>query len=126
MEKKHILVLEDEAATRTFFEEVLGAAGYRVTGVSNGAMALKATRSDPPDLIVSDLGVPGLDGYQFVTMLKRTMTFKAPIIVVSGRIREEDAQAALAAGADTFLLKPVDRQALLSAVAERLEPKAAG
>lgn len=121
--QKHILVLEDEPSTLLLLEEILAGAGYRVTGVDSGTRALKAVRSDPPDLVLSDLTVPGIDGFQFTGMLQRDGNFTAPVVVLSGRTSDEDKRRALEAGASAFLNKPVDREKLLATIAEQLAPK---
>ena len=101
-------------------EKILQSAGYRVTSVPDGTAALKAAREDPPDLAISDLSMPGIDGFTLCSMLKRDKTFKAPILVLSGRISEKDHQDALRAGANAFVSKPVERENLLAMVAKWL------
>ena len=100
--------------------KILTGAGYRVTGVLDGIAALKAARADPPDLVLLDLIIPGVDGYGVCALLKRDSTFHAPIAVLSGRTNEKDVKAALGVGADAFLPKPLDRLTLLAKVAELL------
>ena len=117
---KHILVADDEAPVRLLLQKILESAGYRVTSVPDGMAAVKAAREDPPDLAICDLSMPGMDGFTVVSMFKRTRTFKAPILVLSGHLREKDGQDALRAGADAFIAKPVEREKLLTAVAEWL------
>jgi len=91
-----------------------------VTGVVDGIAALKVARADPPDLVLLDLIIPGVDGYGVCALLKRDRTFHAPIAVLSGRTSEKDVKAAFDAGADAFLPKPLDRKPLLAKVAELL------
>ena len=122
MERRHILVVEDERPTLTLIEKILGGAGYRVTGVVDGIAALKVARADPPDLVLLDLIIPGVDGYGVCALLKRDRTFHAPIAILSGRTSEKDVKAAFDAGADAFLAKPIDRQAMLVKVSELLAP----
>ena len=117
---KHILVVDDEAPVRLLVQKILESAGYRVTGVANGNEALRAAREDPPDLAVCDLSMPGLDGFTVCSMLKRSGSGKAPVLVLSGRLSEKDVQDAQKAGADTFITKPVERAKLLATVAEWL------
>jgi DNA-binding response OmpR family regulator len=64
--------------------------------------------------------MPGIDGFTLCSMFKRNKTFKAPILILSGRVSEKDEQAALRAGADAFIHKPVEREKLLATVAEWL------
>jgi len=117
---KHILVVDDEAPVRLLLEKILQSAGYRVTSVPDGMAALKAAREDPPDLAICDLSMPGIDGFTVCSMFRRNKTFKAPVLVLSGRISEKDIQTARKAGADAFIPKPVERERLLAAVAEWL------
>ena len=117
---KHVLVVDDEAPVRLLVQKILESAGYRVTAVSGGTSALKAAPADPPDLAIVDLSMPGIDGFSVCSMFKRTKTFKAPVLVISGRLSEKDVQAALRAGADAFIAKPVEREKLLAEVAEWL------
>ncbi len=122
-EQKHILILEDEPSTLTLLEDIVASAGHRVTGAKDGTAALKLARSDPPDLAVVDLIVPGLSGFQLISMLRRDGNFAGvPIVVVSGRSRDEDIRAALEAGANLFLSKPIDRDKLLAGIAGLLSP----
>jgi len=120
VERRHILVVEDDRPTLMLLEKTLVSAGYRTTGVLDGIAALKAARADPPDLVLLDLIIPGVDGYGVCALLKRDTTFHAPIVVLSGRTNEKDIKAALGAGADAFLPKPIDRKNLLAKVADLL------
>jgi len=122
-DEKHILLLEDEPDTRAMMEAMIRSGGYRVTAVETGNAAVTAAREDPPDLVVSDLNVPGLDGIKFIAMLRHIRTFEAPIIVVSGLTRERAAQGARDAGADDFLAKPVTRDVLLERIQALLNRK---
>jgi CheY-like chemotaxis protein len=117
---KHILVVDDEAPVRLLLLKILESAGYRVTAVANGMAAIKAAREDPPNLVVCDLSMPGIDGFTVCSMFKRTRAFVAPVLALSGRLSEKDHQDALKAGADAFISKPVEREKLLSTVAEWL------
>jgi len=117
---KHVLVVDDEAPVRLLVQKILESAGHRVTAAANGTVAVKAAREDPPNLVICDLTMPGIDGFTVCSMFKRTRTFKAPVLVLSGRVSEKDHQDALGAGADAFISKPVEREKLLAAVAEWL------
>ena len=117
---KHVLVVDDEAPVRLLVQKILESAGYRVTAVSDGASALKSAPADPPDLAIVDLSMPGIDGFSVCSMFKRTKSFRAPVLVVSGRLSEKDIQDAKSAGADAFIPKPVEREKLLATVAEWL------
>jgi len=118
--RKHIMVLEDEPLILRLLRAELEPAGYRVTSVENGTAALEIVENDPPDLVLCDIVVPGIDGIQLITRLRRDYGYKAPIMVVSGHADEKHRRAAKAAGADAFLAKPVDRLELLASVMELL------
>jgi len=120
VEHRHILVVEDELPTLTLLEKILVAANYRVTGVRDGIAALKAAHDDPPDLVLLDLIIPGIDGYGVCALLKRESAFHAPIAILSGRTNEKDIKAAFDAGADAYMTKPFDRKALLAKISELL------
>jgi len=120
VERRHILVVEDERPTLTLIEKLLGGAGYRTTGVLDGMAAIRTAQADPPDFVLLDLIIPGVDGYGVCTLLKQDRNFRAPIVVLSGRAGEKDVKAAFGAGADAFLAKPIDRNALLAQIAALL------
>lgn len=118
--RKHIMVLEDEPLVLRLLRAELEPAGFRVTAVENGTAALEIVENDPPDLVVCDLVVPGMDGIQLITQLRREYDYKAPILVVSGHTDEKHRRAAKDAGADAFLAKPVEQPELLASVKELL------
>jgi len=118
--RKHVLVFEDEPMAQRLLRTMLEPAGFRVTAVENGAAALEIVENDPPDLLVCDIFVPGIDGVQLITRLRREYGYKAPILVVTAHAEEKYRRATLAAGADAFLVKPVERPALLARVKELL------
>lgn len=113
-------MVEDERPTLTLIEKTLGSAGYRVAGVLDGIAAIKAAQTDPPDLVLLDLIIPGVDGFGVCALLKRSRSFHAPIVVLSSRTTTRDIKLAFEAGADAVLPKPVDSQALLAKVSELL------
>jgi len=112
----HVLVVDDDLATREALAFILGAEGYRVTTADDGRDALDQLHHDnPTDLIVLDLMMPVMDGWQFrEEQLGDPQVADIPVIVCSaaGRVREQ--AAALHAAA--YLDKPVDPQALVAVV----------
>ncbi len=113
-------MVENERTTLTQIGSILGSAGYRVTEALNGIAAIKSAQTDPPDLVLLDLVMPGVDGYGVCALLKQNSNFHAPIVVLSGRTGKKEVKAAFGAGADAVLANPVDRQTLLSKVSELL------
>jgi CheY-like chemotaxis protein len=118
--RKHIMVFEDEPIAQRLLRATLEPAGYRLTAVENGAAALEIVGNDPPDMVVCDIVVPGIDGIQLITQLRREYDYKAPILVVSGHTDEKYRRTALDAGADAFVAKPVERPELVARVKELL------
>jgi CheY-like chemotaxis protein len=118
--RKHVLVYEDEPMAQRLLRTTLEPEGYRVTAVETGAAALEIVENDPPDLVVCDIFVPGVDGVQLITQLRQEYDYKAPILVVTAHAEEEYRRATLAAGADAFMAKPVERPELLARVKELL------
>jgi CheY-like chemotaxis protein len=121
--RKHIMVLEDEPLTQRLMRHMLEPEGYRLTSVENGTAALEIVENDPPDMVVCDIVVPGIDGIQLVTQLRQEYNYKAPILVVSGHTEEKYRRAARDAGASAFMPKPVERPALVARVKELLSGK---
>ena len=100
-----IMMIEDEASLREVIEYNLAREGYQVTALDNANDALIAVEDCPPDLILLDLMLPGLQGMQFLDILRRRDK-SVPVIVISARDSEEDIIKALERGADDYLPKP--------------------
>lgn len=100
----HILVIEDEQPIRRFLRASLEDAGYRVSEAATGNEGLKAATSQPPDVVVLDLGLPDLDGQDVLRRLREW--YSAPVIVLSARDKETQKVLALDCGADDYVTKP--------------------
>lgn len=100
----HVLIVDDERAIRRFLRTSLSAQGYHITEAATGEEALTTTIQSTPDLIILDLGLPGMDGVE-VTRHLREWT-QVPIIILSVIQDEENKIRALDAGADDYLTKP--------------------
>ncbi|SHM24091.1 SpoIIE family protein phosphatase [Cryptosporangium aurantiacum] len=111
-----VLVADDNADMRDYLERLLSSR-YAVTTVADGVAALASARSEPPDLIVSDVMMPSLDGLELVTALRADpRTAGIPIVLLSARAGQEAAVEGLSAGADDYLVKPFAAQELLARV----------
>ena len=99
-----VVVVEDEPQIRRFLRATLGGQGYRVHESSTGADGLIEVATRQPDVVILDLGLPDLDGLDFIRKLREWSA--VPIIVLSARGQESDKVAALDAGADDYLSKP--------------------
>ena len=119
-----ILLVEDNDPSRDALSRRLERRGYHVVVAVDGAQAVAVGRSAQPDLILMDLGLPVIDGWEATRRLKTDpATEHIPIIVLSAHAMTNDRELALAAGGDDFDTKPVRFQALLEKI-ERLLPKA--
>jgi two-component system alkaline phosphatase synthesis response regulator PhoP len=115
MAKEHILVVEDEEDILELLRYNLTKEGYRVTGVLSGEEGLKAARSQPPDLIVLDLMLPGIDGLTVCRELKMdAKTRDVPIIILTAKGEEADIVTGLELGADDYITKPFSPRVLLA------------
>ncbi len=109
-----ILVVEDEPSLREVISLYLRRAGYAVTAVADGLAALEAAAATPPDLVVLDLMLPRMDGYEITRRLRAQGD--TPIIMVTARREEQDRIAGLEMGADDYVVKPFSPQELVSRV----------
>lgn len=120
---KLVLVIDDTPDQRRFLERVLSAAGYRVVTAPDGEAGTAAAHSLLPDLIVLDVMMPGMNGYQVCRALKADpATADRPILMLTAKDQPTDKFWAREVGAADFLTKPVDLPELLdrvSALAER-------
>ncbi len=127
MAKEHILVVEDEEDILELLRYNLAKEGYRVTGVLSGEEGLKAARSQPPDLIVLDLMLPGIDGLTVCRELKMdAKTRDLPIIILTAKGEEADIVAGLELGADDYVTKPFSPRVLLARLRAVLRRRQAG
>lgn len=114
-QKKFILIVEDEAGTGHLLESVLAAKGHDVCLVSNGVKALAKIKDRVPDLIISDVIMPEMDGYVFYKELKKNPSVAGvPVIILTAHGKMEDTFAVL--GVDEFLIKPFETETLLAKV----------
>ena len=108
-----ILIVDDEAQARRLLAVLLRPEGYRTESAASGEEALDAIARSAPDLILLDIMMPGLDGYEVAGMLKANpATAHIPIIMVTAHGEREARLAGLSAGAEEFVTKPIDRAEL--------------
>lgn len=108
----HILVIEDEQPIRRFLRVSLEEAGYRVSEAATGIEGLRSATSQPPDVVVLDLGLPDHDGQDVLKRLREW--FRSPVIVLSARDQESQKVQALDSGADDYVTKPFSVGELLA------------
>lgn len=103
----HILVTEDNEKLRNLFCTVLAKNGYQVFPAKDGEEALEVMDKEYIDLIISDIMMPRLDGYQLVTML-RDANYQTPILLITAKDLYEDKAKGFALGIDDYMVKPID------------------
>jgi two-component system alkaline phosphatase synthesis response regulator PhoP len=111
---KRILVVDDEPRIAAICRDYLQQAGFAVAVAGTGPEALAAARSSPPDLVVLDLGLPGLDGLDVTRALRKHSN--VPIIMLTARVEESDKLVGLELGADDYLTKPFSPRELVARV----------
>jgi CheY-like chemotaxis protein len=108
-----ILIVDDEPQNRRLLETLLAPEGYATRSVASGEEALASIAAQAPDLILLDVMMPGMDGYQVAGILKALATTSGiPIIMVTAHSDRAARLAGLNAGAEEFLSKPIDRAEL--------------
>lgn len=117
-----LLIAEDEARISSFLDRGLRAAGYGCTVVAHGERALEEAQSGIFDLMLLDVGLPGMDGFEVLTALRRTDS-RLPVIILTARHSVEDVVRGLDGGANDYLTKPFKFDELLSRVRLRLREK---
>ncbi|HNT77792.1 MAG TPA: response regulator transcription factor [Anaerolineae bacterium] len=111
---KHILVVDDDALLRRSLAFNLEQAGYHAEAAGTAEDALALARRDPPDLVLLDIGLPGMDGLDALRNLRRELD--VPVIFITARRRELDEVLGLELGADDYITKPFDFDVLLARV----------
>jgi len=114
-EKKKILIVEDEADVVKVIKTYLESVGHDVTVANNGRLGLEALRENLPDLIITDVVMPEMGGFEFYKVLKKDeIAKKIPVLILTGRSKMEDSFKVL--GVDDFLAKPFEGKNLLAKV----------
>jgi len=118
-----ILLVDDEPNVVKLLTMRLKLSGYDVITANNGQEGLEKAQQEKPDLIILDLMMPQLNGYEVCMMLKQDTRYrKVPIIVLSAKAQERDKQLGKECGSDAFLSKPYQPEALLSQIKALLPP----
>ena len=119
--RDRVLVVDDDADMRGYLRDLLSER-WTVQVETNGSEALDAARTAPPDLVVADVALPGIDGIELLRALRTdTRTAGVPVVLLSSRAGEEAAVEGFAAGADDYLVKPFSSRELLARVANHLQ-----
>jgi PAS domain S-box-containing protein len=117
---RRILIADDVAENRALLTSLLEPLGFDVEEAADGEAALEAVQSGSPDLVLLDLVMPRLDGFEVVRRLRAAHGPEPKVVAVSANAFDEARQRALAMGCDSFMTKPVDVEQLLAVLAEQL------
>ena len=121
MVKQRILVVDDEVSVTELFSMMLEMEGYRVRVVHDVKSAKDALEEEPADLMLVDIMMPEASGLELCRYVRaEPYLASTPIIVISARSQLDEVHEGLAAGADTYLLKPVSKSELIEAVQQAL------
>ena len=102
-----ILIAEDDRELRQLFSHVLTKHGYTVTGVANGQQALDAMDTGYFDMIISDIMMPEMDGYEFVRQLREAGN-ATPILMITAKDAFDDMRIGFQSGVDDYMIKPIN------------------
>lgn len=120
---ERILVIDDKPQNRRLIEAMLSPYGYAIASASSGEEALQLTASDPPDLILLDVVMPGMGGYEVCRRIRADEATRfLPVVMVTAN-PDQDKVAGIDAGADDFIVEPFDRHELLARVRSLLRVK---
>ena len=118
---KRILAVDDEADVLMILRTALQSEGYEIKTASNGEDAVAAAQESPPDLIILDVMMPGMDGFDVLAELKKDeATSTIPVIMLTGVSDRKKIQEALDTGIDYYIIKPFEFEDLISKVEQAL------
>ena len=119
---RHILIVDDRWENRSVLVNLLEPIGFTFTEAENGQAGLEKAREKLPDLIITDLAMPIMDGFELLKQLRNSQELKRlKVLVSSASVAQIDQQMSIEAGGDDFLTKPVDAEELLMLVAKHLQ-----
>ena len=116
-----VLIVDDDEDIRLLCRLHLERRGYRVTQAADGAEALEVARADRPDLILLDVMMPVMDGWECLAALKADASLRSvPVFIVTGKTQREDQEHAMSSGAVAFVPKPFNPAELVALIGARL------
>lgn len=123
MARKRILVIEDEESLLSLQTIILGSRGYEVIGAMDGTVAMEAIQRQLPDLVLLDIMLPGMDGFEICRRIKENPASRGvPVLMLSARKGAADREKGMAAGAAAYITKPFRSSQVLAAVEHLLVP----
>jgi len=126
MDRKTILYIEDNPENRLLVRRVLEVEGYRVIEADSGKTGLQKAKTIAPDLVLMDINLPEIDGYELTHRLKQMPDLAGvPIVAMTANVMKGDREKTLAAGCDGYIQKPIDVDQLPLQIARFLQAKKA-
>jgi DNA-binding response OmpR family regulator len=108
-QRKKVLIVDDEASMVAVLQRHVSNAGYDFASATNGQEALEKIQQDQPDLVLLDLVMPGMNGFETCRRIRENeKTKKLPVLIITALRSQSDSASAAACGANEFLVKPVD------------------
>jgi len=112
--EKCVLIVDDCDTTRKLLSYIIRERGFKIVGASNGIEALEILATTPIDIVLTDLNMPQMDGYELSRTLRKQEEYKnLPIVMITTEASEADKKLGLDAGVSTYLSKPITPQRLL-------------
>jgi two-component system cell cycle response regulator DivK len=118
--KHKILIVDDEPTIRKLFHDILTSNGFEVFEAANGQEGIHSVQQKCPDLILMDLRMPKMDGYQAARIIKKEINCEIPIIAVTANAMKGDDEKAMEFGCDGYISKPIDLESFLETIAKFL------
>lgn len=117
LDGEQVLVVDDNADVRSYLHDLLGDAGYGVLEAANGTEAMQTATENIPDIVISDVMMPGTNGHALCQKLKeQTVTSHIPVILITASAMEEDRAKGYESGADAYISKPFTSRIILSRI----------
>lgn len=118
---KNILVIDDNDAIRNVIATVLADYGFQLQEAADGETGLQMIRDDMPSLVICDINMPGMDGYEVLSLVRQSFTMASvPFILMTGLMTHDGFRRGMSCGADDYLFKPFATAELIEAVMSRL------
>ncbi len=117
----HVLIVDDDPSIRRLIELTLRKGGYRYSLAANGLRAIELMEAEPPHLVVCDLMMPEVDGFQLLMMVKSTPTLaRIPVVIITAGGQQQQVERAIKLGAAACLYKPFSTHEFLSTLRQAL------
>ena len=123
MPKKKILIVEDEESLLKLESILLTSRGYEVVGAADGAVALEQVVSERPDLVILDIMLPEIDGFEVCRRIKQNPeTAHIPVLMLTAKKSSQDCDRGMAAGASAYITKPFKSARIVELIQDLLSP----